>query len=265
MDSLSITSCMASNMDVLCRELAGYLAARLSLPVYARLDLPWQERQRLFEAGRIQLCWICGLPYVREKDRAPDWFSLIAAPVMAGRRYGGRPVYFSDVVVRSESAFRSLDDLAGASWAYNEPASHSGYGVVRYALAEQGRSLDFFGRVIESGAHQVSLQMILAGTVDASAIDSTVLELELSRDPSLASRIRVVDTFGPSPIPPWVTSASLDSGLQARIREILVGMEAEPEGRGLMSRVGIARFSPVEDRDYDPIREMARSAFGPDG
>lgn len=265
MECLTLTSCMAPNMDFLCRALGDYLASRLPLLVQVRLDLPWQERQRLFEAGQIQLCWICGLPYVRLKDRAPERYHLIAAPVMAGSRYRGEPVYYSDVVVRSESPFRSLDDLQGASWAYNEPGSHSGYGVVRYALARQGRSLDFFGRVVESGAHQVSLQMILKGEVDASTIDSTVLELELAQNPALAARLRVIATFGPSPIPPWVASAELDRELQLHLRETLTAMGTVAEGREILKQAGLARFAPVEDRDYDPIRQMARIAFGTAG
>src|SRR5690606_17463486 len=133
METLTLTTCMAPNMDRLCRDLADYLAARLSIPVRAVLDPPWQERERLFDAGQIDLCWICGLPYVRKADRTPGRIAPLVAPVMAGRRYGGQPVYFSDVVVRHDSPYRHLSDLAGASWAYNEPGSHSGYGVVRYA------------------------------------------------------------------------------------------------------------------------------------
>src|SRR5712692_6703557 len=46
------------------------------------------------------VCFVCGLPYVdfERRGRAPA--IPIAAPVLQGRRYGGRPVYFSDVIVR---------------------------------------------------------------------------------------------------------------------------------------------------------------------
>ena len=95
----------------------------------------------------------------------------------AARRYQDRPVYFSDVVVRRDRAhFESFVDLRGASWAYNEPRSHSGFNVVRAYLAESGHLDDFFGAVVESGAHSESLEMVLSGRVDGAAIDSTVLE-----------------------------------------------------------------------------------------
>ena len=85
---------------------------------------------------------------------------------------GGR----SDVIVRADSPFLSFADLRGAVWAYNEPRSHSGYNVVRYHLAAKGMPAAYFGRVVESGSHHNSLQMILQRSIDAAAIDSTVLE-----------------------------------------------------------------------------------------
>lgn len=245
-------------MDFLASDLRRYLSRRLSVPVEARLDVPWQERLRLFQEGEIHLCWVCGLPYVRMAERFPGRLEPLVAPVMQAPRYQGRPVYFSDVVVRSDSPFKRFDDLRGAAWAYNEPGSQSGCGVVLYSLAVRGESLDFFGRIVESGAHQTSLQMIVRGEVDASAIDSTVLEQVLDEQPQLAAQIRVIDSLGPSPIPPWVVhrGAGLSAEKVMAMRSIMAGMHTDPEGSAILQRARQARFSPVTGRDYDPIRSM---------
>jgi phosphonate transport system substrate-binding protein len=179
---------------------------------------------------------------------------------MEGRRYMNRPVYFSDVVVRSDSPFQTFADLRGARWAYNEPNSHSGYNVVRYHLATLGELHGYFGEVIESGAHQISLEMILAGQIDASAIDSTVLETELSRSPDLLGEIRVVDALGPSPIPPWVISRDLPGPTKDSVRRLFLEMHEDEEGAEILQGGMIKRFVAVSDRDYDPIREMEHTA-----
>ncbi len=260
MDSLIISTCQAPNMDFLCRDLAGYISEKMSILVDAQIDLPWQERERLLDDGQIDLCWICGLPYVRKADRTPSRIELLAAPVMQGKRYQNRPIYYSDVVVHCNSPFETLADLRGASWAYNEPGSQSGYNVVLNELAVRGLTSGYFGRVIESGAHQTSLQMILKGEIDSSAIDSTVLELELLNDPSIQSHIRIIDTFGPSPIPPWVISKNTPSKIRTALAELFFRMDQDPQGRELLANARILRFVRVEDRDYDPIREMAHNA-----
>jgi hypothetical protein len=85
----------------------------------------------LLDCGHIDVCWICGLGYVRKRSRGESHVELLGAPVMKNPRYAGKPVYYSDVVERAESRFRTFDDLCGAAWAYNEPGSHSGYNLVR--------------------------------------------------------------------------------------------------------------------------------------
>jgi phosphonate transport system substrate-binding protein len=247
-------------MDFICEDLASYISKKMSVPVKARIDISWQERDQLLDNGKITLCWICGLPYVRKADRIPAQIELLAAPVMQGERYQNRPIYFSDVVVHRKSSFEKLEDLRGASWAYNEPGSHSGYNLTRYTLAMQGETSGFFGRVVESGAHQTSLQMILNGEVDGSAIDSTVLELELLKDPSLQSQIRIIDTFGPSPIPPWVISKKVPLKLRRKLRGLFFQMDQDPDGRTRLARARMIRFTHMNDADYEPIREMATKA-----
>ncbi len=245
-------------MDFLTRDLAGYISERLSIGVSAELDIPWQERERRLDAGEMDVCWICGLPYIRKVLIPSPVIELLAAPVMQGERYQNRPIYFSDVVVRSDSPFQALEDLRGHTWAYNEPGSHSGYNVVRYALALRHETSGFFGRVIESGAHQVSLQMILNHAVDGSAIDSTVLEQEIRNDPSIQSRIRIIDTFGPSPIPPWVISKNTRPDLRQALQELFLGMHGDPSGKAILDRAHIRRFTAVDDPDYNPIRSMTQ-------
>jgi phosphonate transport system substrate-binding protein len=261
-DSLTISTIQASNMDFFTRDLAGYISERLSIPVNIALDIPWQERERRLDAGEIDVCWICGLPYIRKVAKPSPMIELLAAPVMQGERYQGRPIYFSDVVVRSDSPFLALEDLRGATWAYNEPGSHSGYNIVRYTLALRNETSGFFGRVIESGAHQVSLQMILNSEVDGSAIDSTVLEQEILDDPSIQPRIRIIDTFGPSPIPPWVISKNTRPDWRLALQKLFLEMHGDPAGKIILDRAHMLRFAAVEDADYNPIRSMTRKGRG---
>ncbi len=124
MQTLTITSCMAPLADAFCATLAHYIGEQLALPTAFIGDIPWQERERRFDAGAIPICWICGLPYVWKADRGHPRIDLLAAPVMQGDRYQDRPVYFSDVVVRRRSRFRTFADLRGATWAYNERTHH---------------------------------------------------------------------------------------------------------------------------------------------
>ena len=256
---ITLATCQAGNTVPISRALADYLSACLARPVRFLDGADWRDAYAAIAAGRIDVGWICGRPYV-DLLAAGAPLALLAAPVMAGARYEGRPVYFSDVVVRRDSRFHSFADLRGASWAYNEPGSQSGYHVTRAHLARLGETGRYFGRAVASGGHARSLQMVLAGEIDASAIDSTVLEWAVARDPALAERLRVIATLGPSPIPPLVVAGERGLALRDPLRAALLALPETAEGRVILALGDLARFVAVEDGDYDAIREMKAAA-----
>lgn len=259
---LRITSCMADNAEATCRAITAYLGGKLGIVTEFVDCIPWQERERGLDAGLIHMCWICGLPYVWKADADNGAVEACVAPVMAAGRYAGAPVYYSDIVVRCDSPYRNFSDLRGAALAYNEPNSHSGFNVLRHHLAALGETGGYFGRAVESGAHQRSLRMIIDAEVDVSAVDSTVLEAELARSPQFHDAIRIIGTLGPSPMPPWVTHKSLAPALRAELRDTLLAMHRDVAGAGILAQWGIAHFTAVDDAAYDPIRSMARQADG---
>ena len=213
-----------------------------------------------FAAGRVEIGFTCGLPYALLADGVDGGFcpfELLAAPVLMGERYQGRPIYYSDVVVRSDSAYASFDELQGCRWAYNQRESHSGWNVVCYSLLKRGQTHDYFGELIQSGSHQRSLEVVLAGQADAAAIDSHVLDVFLARDKAAAS-LRVVDALGPSSIPPVVVATALDAALKRRVQDALLAMHEDPRAGGKLHDGRIARFVKVCDGDYDDLREMYR-------
>lgn len=260
MQEITMVSLMAGNADFFYRRLADYLTHHTDVKVSVIDELDWRDRERLLDSGQAQIGFVCGLQYVQKVDAGKQGLELLAAPIMKPARYLDKPIYFSDVVVHRYSPFQSLSDLRGNSWACNEPTSHSGCNLIRYHLAAQGECGNFFQQVVESGSHQNSLALLLDGKIDATAIDSTVLELELRLWPELSQYIRVIDTLGPSPIPPCVASTMVPHEIISQIRQALLTMHSEPEGIELLSNLSLSRFERVYDSDYDLIRSMDEKA-----
>jgi phosphonate transport system substrate-binding protein len=205
------------------------------------------------------ICFVCSLPYIHyeREGRAPA--VPIAAPVLQGKRYGGRPVYFSDVIVRRDSSFRSFMDLRGHSWCYNEPLSQSGYGITRFTLLQRGETHGFFSRVVEAGFHEESICLVLRGEIDGSAIDSQVLAVAMRANPVLRKDLRIIDTLGPSTIQPVAVSKRLPDDLQKHILQILLSMHQDPAARHRLHHGLVSHFVPVGPKDYDDIRRMLKA------
>jgi phosphonate transport system substrate-binding protein len=176
--------------------------------------------------------------------------------VLAGDRYGGRPVCYSDVIVRRDSLITCLEELRGCSWVYNEPASHSGHTVTLYSLVAMGARPGFLGPVVEAGFHQRAIRLVADAVVDAAAIDSQVLAIELRDHPGLAERLRVIGSFGPSTIQPVVAARRLPDALKDQVQELLVALADDPAARPVLGYGLIDRFAPISDAAYDDIRAM---------
>ena len=260
MASLSFSSSQAPNAEKNIHAVISELSRIVSLPIELVTDGTWDAREAALDNGDIQLGWICGLPYVWKADIPSPGLELLAAPVMAAPRYEDRPIYFSDVVVLKDSPHAQFKDLRGATWAFNEARSHSGYNITRFHLAEMGEREAFFGRIIEAGSHERALGLLLHGKVDASAIDCTVLETEIRNKPILAEQIRVIDILGPSPIPPLVIHKTVPKEKRALLRDGLLRLHTTDSGRAALAEGSYARFVTVQNSDYDRIREMESQA-----
>jgi phosphonate transport system substrate-binding protein len=247
---------LAPNMYPVYQCVADYAGRQLG----CRTELAVGESFAAFAAGKIDVGFICGLPYVQLTRSSPAPVELLAAPVLQGERYRDLPIYFSDVIVQRDSPYHVFADLRGCRWAYNDPNSHSGYNITRYTLVRLGETHGFFGRVIEAGFHQEALRMVADGRVDASAIDSQVLAIELRDHPDLAGRVRIIETLGPATIQPVVAARHVPATLQDDLRTVLCAIGADPASRDALDHGFVARFVPITDADYDDIRTMVAAA-----
>jgi phosphonate transport system substrate-binding protein len=255
-------------------RVASHLAPSV-LPAYAlaarrigeRLERPAElvvaADYRRCAADVDHVCFVCSIPYLLLASEGRVRMEVVAAPVLHGRRYGGRPVYFSDVIVRADRPWRALEELRGSRWAYNEPYSHSGFMVALFGLVGLGADAGFIGEAIEAGFHDDAIVMVRDGRADWAAIDSQVLELALRRDGRLRRELRVIATLGPSTIQPVVASARrLTAAQRAAVQDVLCAMDGNASDRVVLRAAGIERFVPVSDTDYDDIRAMLATVSG---
>ncbi|MDH3189423.1 MAG: PhnD/SsuA/transferrin family substrate-binding protein [Acidimicrobiia bacterium] len=252
MNSLRFGTFLAPNIMPVYQATADAVAAALGIATKLVVETSYENCRNDVN----DVCFVCSLPYVMFEREGVSPATPVAAPVLRCPRYQGRPVYFSDVIVRPDSDIHEFSDLRGRSWAYNEPLSHSGYGITRYHLVTLGETSGFFGEVVEAGYHQTAIELVRDGDVDASAIDSQVLEVAMNEVPGLSVAIRIIDSLGPSPIQPVAISKRIDPELRAAIIDVVTGMHQDPTARTGLQAGLVERFVKVGPAYYDPIRKM---------
>lgn len=255
-DPVRFVTFLAPNMFGVYRFVADYVGEKLGRRTELTVGYSFDQ----FAAGQADVGFICGLPYVQLSRQPRPPVELLAAPLLQGERYRGRPIYFSDVIVHVDSPCRSFSDLRGRSWAYNDLDSHSGYNVTRHQLVKMGETGSFFGKVVEAGSHQRSIRKVCNGEVDAAAIDSQVLAIELRDHTTLRGKLKVIDTLGPAGIQPIVAASQLPDDLKADVRAVLLDMGDDPVAKARLAHGFVERFVPVGDENYDDVRTMLAAA-----
>lgn len=255
--SLKAVSYLAPNWFWFYEAVTAYLQRVLPIEIeltqadHDPLDDP------LLLDDRLDLAFICGLPFIRYHHIAPRQLQAIAAPVMVAPRYLGQPVYFADVIANAASQLMHFAELANKSVCYNDLGSNSGYNLLRWQLLNSGQSPEltkFFSVAIPSGSHQRSIQWVANGIVNCAAIDSTVPEQAQQADPALAQHIRVICKIGPAPMPPIAVAQHLG---RERIRAIQVCL-LNPDSilQSEMDRAGVQQYSRMQTQDYQMLAEI---------
>ncbi len=253
-EEIRFANYLAKNMDGVYEGIAAEVCRVLKRP-YHYTPADTSEN---YDVDVVDVAFLCGWPYTIMTQASPPPIELLAAPVLNGEKYAGRPVYFSDIMVRADSDYHTVEDLKGCRFAYNDIISYSGHRVVQHYLQQHGLDWDFFGELICAGSHQNGIKMVFAGEADAAAIDTQVFKRALIEEPRLKTETRVLDSIGPSPMPPIVAATRLDEETKEAMRQALANLHHSEEMRQLLQTGSIEHFKIVTDKDYDPIREVVR-------
>src|SRR5262249_55411873 len=112
--------------------LADYLGQRLGvateLQIETRHSGPPRGVPDPFSTNQLDLGFFCAPPYIWLCEAPASPVELLPfGLVFDDPRGAGRPVYFSDIVVRAAHPARSFRDLVDARWGFNDRESLSGY------------------------------------------------------------------------------------------------------------------------------------------
>jgi ABC-type phosphate/phosphonate transport system substrate-binding protein len=235
-------------------EAAG-LWRRLLIAVieHARLDIQLLEHthplpiHELWQRPDKAAVFMCGLPFARADPRP----LLIAAPVPSPPDFRGLPQYWSELVVRKDSAFRRIEDTFGGRIALTAPDSQSGCWAVLNHLTTLSDQFPLYREVI---APQVTplgaLSAVVDGAADLAPIDAYAFCLLQKYRWDLAAQVRSIARTPRTPIPPLVASVS---GLEA-LQAVFLEAHRIDAIAALMSGLLLERFVRPDPGSYDALR-----------
>jgi phosphonate transport system substrate-binding protein len=192
--------------------------------------------------------------FTPERDRL-GW-KVIARPAGAGIR--------SHIVVPQDSPIKSLQDLQGKQVGFVSPDGFTGYWVPYDALLRANVSIE----VVFTGNQEASFAQLRVNKLDAAGVNSTVIDRYGRREGFQYRPLWTSEYYGDLCI---MASPKVPADKVAKVKEALINMAADPEGRkvlqagaDLLKMTGELGFVASTDRDYDNYRTFYKTTKVPD-
>ncbi|MCF6172929.1 MAG: phosphate/phosphite/phosphonate ABC transporter substrate-binding protein [Campylobacteraceae bacterium] len=233
-------------------ELKNYLIKKTNLKIKIKFARSYSSMRHLILDGDVNIAYICGATYV---DLLPSkLIKLMVLPIV-----NKKPYYYSLIIAKNGTKYRKIDDFKNSIFAMRDPESNSGSLVARYKLDKKGyKDNHFFKKIIYTYDHGESITAVIDGYVNGASVDSVVYFSFLKNYPKLAKKLKIVEKFGPYPIPPFILRKSLPKQEQIKLTNAFLGMQKDKEGKKILSALAIQRFSLPNNLSYKKIKEIKK-------
>ncbi len=231
------------------RELIERIAAAAGVPLrYVPYPAP-QPLEPLWARGDLGAVFMCGYPVVlKVADVVP-----LAAPIPRAPWARGGALYRTDLIVREDSPYRTLEDTFGGRLGWTVSHSQSGFNALRHALlpyrsaARPALYRKVVGNLIT--ARNV-LDAVREGRIDVGPLDAYWHLLIAAHAPELTRGIRVLASTPLTPIPGFVAAATAPAAAASALRAAFISAVRQPWFAALAQPVMIEGFAPVSADSY---------------
>lgn len=183
-------------------------------------------------------------------------------PVAQLQLANGSLGYRSCLIVHADSDIFSPEDMAGRTFAFNDPNSTSGY-LVPSAFFMMEMSVDpktHFSKVMFSGSHEASILAVANKKVEVASTNLPDLQ-QLTRENKVSrGALRVIWVSKLIPNDPIVVRKDMPASLKSAIQESLVSMKARHAETFKEIGAWVGGFVAADDGKYQVIRELNETA-----
>ena len=229
------------------KDLFDYMAEQLKLEIEFKQRMTYEEVNGLLAENQVDVAFVCSGAYVVGSEH----MELLVVPL-----HNGLPYYQGYLLTRQNSEIKQFSDFQEKSFTYSDPLCFTGKLFVDGKLADMGTTADdFFGSVVYSSSHDISIQMVSRGLVDGASVNGLIYDYLSVFSPQHLDNIKVIEKSNYFGIPPIVHSKSLAEPLKTDIRNFLMEMHLSDRGRQILNHLQIDQFILTGDTLYDGIRK----------
>ena len=232
--------------------IARHLSERLGVEVRFELSRTYKDLIERTAAGSLDIIQLSPLSYVLARDQVKD-LRLLASSLSFGAT-----TYSSLFVVRSDARIGKLSDLRRRRVALVDERSGSGFLFPYATLVRHGIDPERDLEMVFSGSHDRSIDLLIAGKVDAAAVSSGTLNNARHGEVIGIGSLRILHKAGRIPYDALCSRGAIPESGARKIAAAFGGLNTRThEGREALFRArGLTGWIRADDRRYDEIREI---------
>jgi ABC-type phosphate/phosphonate transport system substrate-binding protein len=241
------------------RMLLERIASEADVPLsYLPYPAP-QPLEDLWSRPDLGCVFMCGYPIALQL--AP--VIPIAAPIPRAEWAAGRPVYRSDLIVRNDAPYRTLEDTFGGRAGFTVHHSQSGFNAFRHHLlayrtaARPALYAEMVGNLVT--ARNV-LDAVRERRIDIGPLDAYWHLLIARHRPELTAGIRVLASTDIAPLPAFVATAGAPAEGVSRLRAAFAHAASRSWFAPLGDLLLLDGFAAVTAADYAVTLNWDRAA-----
>ncbi|HTX55436.1 MAG TPA: phosphonate ABC transporter substrate-binding protein [Candidatus Baltobacteraceae bacterium] len=179
-------------------------------------------------------------------------------PVVQVQQANGALGYRSCLIVHTDSDMFSPEDMAGKTFAFNDPNSTSGYLVpLTFFHTEMGMDPKaYFSKLTFSGSHEASIAAVANKKVDIASTNLPDLQQLVREGKVPRGALRVIWVSKLIPLDPVVVRKDLPASLRTAIQESLANMKAKHPDAFKEGGAFLGGFAKADDSRYQIIRDL---------
>ena len=170
--------------------------------------------------------------------------------------------YYGMIFVRKDSGISTSNHMKGKRFAFVDKATTAGYLLPLKYFKENGIDdyHNFFSETYFTGTHEDAIYDVLNGKADIGAAKNTVYYRLARTDRRILDELEILTRSPDVPENALALKSDIEETLRSSIRNALLGMAEDPEGRKVLKQFEAAKFILTTSEDYAPVFEYAESA-----
>ncbi len=233
-------------------DLINFISKKIGHPVYIKEKKTYEEVNNMLATGEVSFAFICSGAYINAKQK--NEAKLLVAPVINRQTY-----YQAYIITQKNSGINTFGELKGHSFAFTDPISNTGFMYPEKQIRKLGLDVDtFFSKTIYTYGHDISIQMVNKGIIDAASVHSLIYQYIARKYPKRVENIKIIkksELFG---MPPVVTPLKLKNKCYHKLKNIFLTIDRDSAGRVILNNLGIEKFVMVDDSIYNNVRKLKK-------